>query len=165
MGRAAAPSNHGAAFPQRHAQAGSRRACVRCCLLAHLGGRNERGRKIEEGGRQGLKVAAILQIYTQQSIESRHGRWRGSRGVRVDGAERAGGTPCCRIGRRIKSTNIKRERDGAMAVGGWKPLNQGTQQPTKIRCRPWEGHGGGAQLWRNVWGGAFCNRLAVRRKI
>jgi len=74
----------------------------------------------------------------------------------VDGAERAGGTPCRRIGRQIKSTNIKRERDGTMAVGGWKPLNRGTQQSTKIRCRLWEGDGGGAQLWWNVWGGAFA---------
>ncbi len=34
------------------------------------------------------------------------------------GAEGAGGMPCRWSGRRIISTKIKRERDGAMAVGG-----------------------------------------------
>ena len=119
VGRSAAPSNHGAATPQRHAQAVSHRTCVRCRRFARLGGRNVRGQKIERrGGCQGLKAAAILQVYTQQSIECRRGRWRGSRGERVAGAERAWGMPCRRLGRRIKSTKIKREGDGAMAVGG-----------------------------------------------
>jgi hypothetical protein len=73
--------------------------CVRCLWFARLGGQNERGRKIEQrGGCQGLKAAAILQVYTQQSIESWHGGWRVSRGERVAGAEHAGGMPCHRLG-------------------------------------------------------------------
>jgi hypothetical protein len=94
--------------------------CVLCRWFAGLGGRNERGRKIIEqrGGCQGLKAATILQVYMQQSIESRRGQWRVSRGERVAEAECAGRTPCRRLGRRIKSTKIKRERDGAIAIGG-----------------------------------------------
>jgi hypothetical protein len=37
MGRAVAPPNHGAATPQRHAQAVSRQGCARCCWFARLG--------------------------------------------------------------------------------------------------------------------------------
>ena len=45
VGRAAAPSNHGAAAPQRHAQAVRCWTCVSCRQFARLGGRNERGLK------------------------------------------------------------------------------------------------------------------------
>ena len=49
MGRAAAPLNHGAAAPQHHAQAVSRRACVRCRWFARLGRRNATHQKTEMG--------------------------------------------------------------------------------------------------------------------
>ena len=49
MGRAAAPLNHGAAAPQHHAQAASRRACVRCRWFALLEGQINQ-RKIRESG-------------------------------------------------------------------------------------------------------------------
>jgi hypothetical protein len=39
-------------------------------------------------------------------------------GEHMAGAERAGGMSCRWLGCRIISTKIKRERDGAMAVGG-----------------------------------------------
>ena len=68
MGKAAAPSNHGAAAPQRNAQAVSRRACVHCRWFACLEGRKERDQKREGGGAAwALQVAAVLQINTQQS--------------------------------------------------------------------------------------------------
>ena len=51
MGRSAAPSNHGAAAPQRHAQALGHWTFGRCRRFARLGGRNERGRKIEGDAR------------------------------------------------------------------------------------------------------------------
>ncbi len=50
MGRAVAPPNHGAAAPQRHAQAASCRGCTRCRWFAHLGRRNRRHQIIERGG-------------------------------------------------------------------------------------------------------------------
>jgi hypothetical protein len=74
-------------------------------------------------------VAAILQVYTQQSVESRRGRWRVGQGERVAGAERAGGTLCCRLGRRIKSAKITRDRDGAMAIGGRHYIGGNNNQP------------------------------------
>ena len=49
MGRAVAPLNHGAAAPQHHAQAASRRACIRCCWFARLDGRKQRDRNKERG--------------------------------------------------------------------------------------------------------------------
>jgi hypothetical protein len=42
--------NYGAAAPQCHAQATSHQACNCCCWFAHLGGQNERDRKIEGRG-------------------------------------------------------------------------------------------------------------------
>ncbi len=50
MGNAVAPQNHGAAAPQCHAQAASRRGCACCCWFARLGRRNKRHRIIERGG-------------------------------------------------------------------------------------------------------------------
>ena len=40
-----------------------------------------------------------------------------------------GGTPCHQFGRRIKSTKIKREEDGAMAVGHRHSLKGHNSQP------------------------------------
>ncbi len=76
------------------------------------------------------------------------------------GAERAGGMPCHRLGRRI-SIEKNSEREGWGHGCRWPQLNRFTQKPAKIRCRPWEGHGEGARLQRNVWVGAFCNCLMV----
>ncbi len=50
MGRAVAPPNHGAAAPQRHAQAGTRRGCACCPWFARLGRRNKRHQIRERGG-------------------------------------------------------------------------------------------------------------------
>jgi hypothetical protein len=50
MGRAVAPPNHGAAAPQRHAQAASCRGCTCCRWFARLGRQNKRHRIIERGG-------------------------------------------------------------------------------------------------------------------
>jgi hypothetical protein len=50
MGRAVALPNHGAAAPQRHAQAASRRGCARCRWFACMGRQNKRHRIIERGG-------------------------------------------------------------------------------------------------------------------
>ncbi len=50
MGRAEAPTNHGAATPQRHVQAASCLVCAHCHWFACLGRRNKRHRIIERGG-------------------------------------------------------------------------------------------------------------------
>ena len=71
-----------------------------------------------------------------------------------------GGTLCRRFGRRIKSTKIKREGDGAMAVGG-RHQTGGHNNQLKVGVGCGRDIGEGAQLQRNVWGGAFCNRLAA----
>ena len=55
VGIAAAPSNHGAAAPQCHAQAVSHWTFGCCHRFDRLEGRNERGRKIvQRGGRGGM---------------------------------------------------------------------------------------------------------------
>ena len=71
MGREVAPPNHGAAAPQRHAQAASCRGCARCCWFAPLGRQNKRHQIIERGGGcLGLRWPPFYQ-YKQQS----NGRW------------------------------------------------------------------------------------------
>ncbi len=50
MGRAVVPPNHGAATPQRHAQAATRRGCARCHWFARLGRRNKRHQIRERKG-------------------------------------------------------------------------------------------------------------------
>ena len=148
VGRAAAPSNHGAASPQRHAQALSHQTCVRCRRFARLGGQNESGRKIEQrGGMTGPLSGRHFSNYTQKSIKSWRGRWRGSRGGRVAGAERAGETPCHRLSRRI-SIEKKSEREGCGHGHRWPQLNRWTQQPAKISV----GHGRDMEKARNCRG-------------
>jgi hypothetical protein len=70
-------------------------------------------------------------------------------------------------GRRVvgKVVELKRQKLRDRRMRRWPQLNRGTQQPTKIRCRPWEGHGGGARLWRNVGGEGFATiwRRQMRR--
>jgi hypothetical protein len=71
-----------------------------------------------------------------------------------------GGKPrrqfCCRI----ILTKIKREGDGAMVVGG-RHQTGGHNNQLKVGVGLERDIGEGAQLWRNVWGGAFRNRLAA----
>jgi hypothetical protein len=50
MGGAVAPPNHGAAAPQCHAQAATRRGCTCCRLFAPLGRQNKRQPQIIERG-------------------------------------------------------------------------------------------------------------------
>jgi hypothetical protein len=50
IGGAVGPPNHGAAAPQRHAQAATRRGCACCHWFARLGRQNKRQRIIERGG-------------------------------------------------------------------------------------------------------------------
>ena len=58
---------------------------------------------------------------------------------------------------KLNQKKIHIERDGAMVIGGHnKSVDTTTNQ---IRCQPWEGHGEGARLRKNKWGGAFCNCL------
>ena len=55
---------------------------------------------------------------------------------------------------------IKREGEGAMAVGG-RHQTRGHNKQLKVGVGCGRDIGEGAQLQRNVWGGAFCNRLAA----
>ncbi len=50
MGGAVASLNHGAAAPQRHAQAVTHRGCARCCWFACLGRQNGKRHQISETG-------------------------------------------------------------------------------------------------------------------
>ena len=60
MGDAVAPPNHGAAAPQRHAQAATRQGCTCCHWFSCLGRRNKRQQIIERGRVPWLQVAAVL---------------------------------------------------------------------------------------------------------
>ena len=69
MGRAAVPTNHGAAAPHRHAEAASYRGRARCRWFAFLGGgwslhRLERG----GGGAMALGGRQLMGEYNNQPI-------------------------------------------------------------------------------------------------
>jgi hypothetical protein len=70
-------------------------------------------------------------------------------------AERVGGTPCLRFGRRNKSTKIKREGNGAIAVGGRHSTGGHNNQP-KVGVGGGKDIGEGARPRRNVCGGRFA---------
>ena len=101
-----------------------------------------------------LKVAAFCK-YTRQSNKSWPGRWRGCHGGHETKAECVGGTPCLRFGCRNKSRKIKREGDGAMAVGGHRSIWGHNNQP-KVGVGGGRDIGEGARLWQNVCGGRFA---------
>ena len=108
---------------------------------------------ITKGGRHFTNLHATINNKSAWTIAGESVRARGWGGM-------CGGAPCRRFSRRIKSTKIKREGDGGMAVGG---RHQTGRHNTQLTVGVGRGRdiGEGAQLRRNVWGGAFCNRLAA----
>jgi hypothetical protein len=105
------------------------------------------------GGCLGLRVAAILQIYTQQSIESRRGQWGG---VREDAWQgwNVWGDAILSVWSSNKWTKIMREEDEAMAVGCHHSMKGYNNQPN-IGVLNGDDIGEGAQPQWNMFGGHF----------
>ena len=85
-------------------------------------GRKERDQKIEGGGaawvlKGGCHFANTRNNQIKFGVLDR-GRVRKESGRACGCGRTCGGMPCRWFGRQIKSTKIKREGDGAMAVGG-----------------------------------------------
>jgi hypothetical protein len=66
-----------------------------------------------------------------------------------------GGTLCLWFGRQNILTKIKREGDGAMAIGGWHSILRHNNQP-KVGVGGGRDIKKGARLWQNVCGGCFA---------